>query len=187
MSTRQEKLKKLGNKEYRDAYVGEYLHTNIAYQVRALRKQRNWDQKKLADHAGMLQPRISAIENPSNSKLNLDTLLRLANAFDIALEVRFAAFSDLLRWGEGFSPDTFEVNSFDKDCYLEQPINKVPETDDKTSTKQPKVNNGYMAFVVPAEYPVANTVVIPTGNVARAVTGKFMENSDAKQKEKTQQ
>lgn len=121
MNTRQEKVKKLKNKEYRDAYVGEYLHTNIAYQVRALRKQRGWDQKKLADNAGMLQPRISTIENPSNSKLNLDTLLRLANAFDVALSVRFTAFSDLLRWSEGFSPDNFEVNSFDQDCYLEHP------------------------------------------------------------------
>ncbi|MGB9430391.1 MAG: helix-turn-helix transcriptional regulator, partial [Gammaproteobacteria bacterium] len=91
------------------------LYTNIAYQVRALRKQkeRNWDQKTLAEKAGMLQPRISAIENPSNSKLNLDTLLRIANAFDVALVVKFAPFNELINWAESFSPDSFSVASFD--------------------------------------------------------------------------
>lgn len=185
MSTRESKVGKLRNKEYRNAYVGEYLHTNIAYQVRALRKQRNWDQQKLAENAGMLQPRISAIENPSNSKLNLDTLLRLASAFDVALEVRFAAFSDLLRWGEGFSPDTFEVNSFDKDCYLEHPINNIHQAIMTTAVQA--WNQGMVAFIGTTEVTtIVEPVNLPTGNNAYMVIPTATENSYARQKEKTQ-
>lgn len=134
MNTRASKISKLNDKKYRDAYVAEYLHTNIAYQIRALRKQRNWDQKQLAAVAGMLQPRISALENPSNSKLNLHTLLRLASAFDLALIMRFATFSDLLNWSETFSPETFEVNSFANDPQLHACTPDVMHID--TSTQQ---------------------------------------------------
>ena len=185
MTTRESKVGKLKSKEYRDAYVGEYLHANIAYQVRALRKQRKWDQKKLADSAHMLQPRISAIENPSNSKLNLDTLLRLANAFDVALEVRFAAFSDLLRWGEGFSPDTFEVNSFDKDCYLKQPISKVHQ-EFMTAAGQ-TWNQAMVAFTGTTEVPpVIEPVNLPISNTAYMLIQTLTENSYGHQKEKIQ-
>lgn len=124
MSTKDGMSKKLQSKSYRDAYVGAYIYANIAYQVRALRKQsdRAWDQKELAQRAGMLQPRISAIENPSNCKLNLDTLIRLANAFDVALIVKFAPFGELLNWAESFDPDNFAVASFDsKALYSEVP------------------------------------------------------------------
>ena len=178
MSTRESKVKKLKSREYRNAYIGEYLHANIAYQVRALRKQRRWDQKKLAESANMLQPRISAIENPSNSKLNLDTLLRLANAFDVALEIRFAAFSDLLRWGESFSPDTFEVNSFDDDCYLSQPMNKLSQADMKAAmaTVAFPLNRGNMTFFVNTELPPTGPVVLTTGDNTQRVPIFLREN-----------
>jgi hypothetical protein len=63
----------------------------------------------------MLQPRIAAMERPSGSEPNLRTLKRLASAFDVALIVRFAPFSELVEWAEKFSPDTFTVPSFEDD------------------------------------------------------------------------
>lgn len=106
------------NKEHRAAYVSSQINIGIPFQIRALRKQRKWDQKNLALEAGMLQPRISAMESPGYGSLNLDTLQRLAAAFDVALIVRFAPFGELIRWSDGFSPDDFVIPSFGDEVEL---------------------------------------------------------------------
>jgi|HubBroStandDraft_5_1064220.scaffolds.fasta_scaffold108697_2 transcriptional regulator with XRE-family HTH domain len=119
---RETRKKRLRNKPYRDAHVASQINIAIPLQVRALREQCEFDQKTLANKAGMKQPRISAIENGSGKGLNLNTLLRLASAFDVALIVRFAPFSELNAWVEGlpyrvdgFSPNDFHVTTFEKD------------------------------------------------------------------------
>ena len=108
-------LEELQDKEYRDAFVASETNIALPYQIRALRERRGWTQQELADRAGMKQSRISAIEQPGGGKLNLETLRRLASAFDSALVVRFAPFSELVDWVETFSPDEFQVPSFEED------------------------------------------------------------------------
>ncbi len=61
----------------------------------------------------MAQPRICEIEKPGERRMNLDTLMRLASAFDVGLEVQFVPFSDLVSRSENFNPDSFSVKSFD--------------------------------------------------------------------------
>jgi hypothetical protein len=73
----------------------------------------------------MVQPRISAIEKPGYGNLNLSTLKALAAAFDVALVVRFAPFGELMRWSDTFSPDEFEVPSFDDEVEKTAPIENV--------------------------------------------------------------
>lgn len=107
------KLKK--GKKYREAFVASQIDVGIPFQIRALRKQVDMDQKKLASVAGMLQPRISAMESPGYGSFTLETLKRLAAAFDVALVVRFAPFGELVRLSNNFSPDDFQVLSFDKE------------------------------------------------------------------------
>jgi transcriptional regulator with XRE-family HTH domain len=108
-------LEELQNKEYRDAFVASEINIGVPYQTRSLREGRGWTQQELADRAGMKQPRISAIEQPGGSRLNLGTLRRLASAFDCALIVHFAPFSKLVDWARNFSPDEFQVPSFEED------------------------------------------------------------------------
>jgi transcriptional regulator with XRE-family HTH domain len=105
----------LQDKATRDAFVSSQMSIPLAFQIQALREQRCLTQKQLAEKAGMLQPRIAAMEHPSGSEPNLRTLKRLASAFDVALIVRFAPFSELTEWVESFSPDTFVVPSFGND------------------------------------------------------------------------
>ena len=112
MSTQFQTMRDLKRKTYREAFVRSQINVGIPFQVRALREKKGWKQAQLAEASGMLQPRISAIERPGGSKLNLETLLRLAGAFDVGLVVRFAPFSEMVRWAEEFSPDTFQVPSF---------------------------------------------------------------------------
>jgi transcriptional regulator with XRE-family HTH domain len=115
---------KLKAKDYRDAFVSSQMLIPFAFQILALREQRGMTQKQLAEKAGMLQPRIAAMERPSGSEVNLRTLKRLASAFDVALIVRFVPFSELVEWAENFSPDTFVVPSFSDDPIFHQPESK---------------------------------------------------------------
>ncbi len=116
MNAKTSKLrKKLNDKRYRDAFVGSQISVGIPFQVRALRKKLGLEQKDLAARTGMAQPRISAIETPGVSNLNLKTLRRLASAFDVGLIVRFAPFSELIRFSDEFSPDEFAILDFAAD------------------------------------------------------------------------
>ncbi len=103
------------DKEYRDAYAESFLSTTIAAQIKALRDQRRWSQKELGDRAGMKQSQISRLENVNYSGWTIQTLLRLARAFDVALEIRFASFSSVAVGVEKISRSSLEVPSFDTD------------------------------------------------------------------------
>jgi transcriptional regulator with XRE-family HTH domain len=118
-------MKNLKKKAYREAFVRSQISVGIPFQVRTLREKKGWKQEQLAEACGMLQPRISAIERPGGSKLNLETLLRLAAAFDTGLTVRFAPFSEMLRWANEFSPDTFQVPSFTQEQDAEAELESV--------------------------------------------------------------
>ena len=117
------------DKEYRHGLVGAQFDIDLPLQLRALRKERGWTQPELAIKAEMKQPRISAMERPGGANFTLETLRRLAKAFDVALIVRFAPFSELLRWSERFDPDNFTVPSFPNDPGL---IDKKPIANEET-------------------------------------------------------
>lgn len=128
MSTHFQTMRNLKKKTYRDAFVRSQINVGIPFQVRALREKKQWKQEQLAKACGMLQPRISAIERPGGSKLNLETLFRLASAFDVGLVVRFGPFSEMLRWADEFSPDTFQVPSFTQEEKAEAELEGVEST-----------------------------------------------------------
>lgn len=116
MNTKSKLIKKLkSSREYRDAFVASQISIGLPFQLRAIRKQQELDQAQLAAEAGMLQPRISAMESPGQTSPNLETLRRLASALNVGLIVRFAPFSELLRWSDTFSPDDFQVPTFDEE------------------------------------------------------------------------
>lgn len=104
-----------GEKAYRHGLVTAQMEVDLPLQIRALRKQRGWSQPELAAAAGMKQPRISAMEQPGKVRFSLETLRRMAEAFDVALIVRFAPFSELRAWSRSFAPDEFAVPSFEEE------------------------------------------------------------------------
>jgi transcriptional regulator with XRE-family HTH domain len=105
----------MDNKEYRDAYVASQINIGIPFQIRALRTSRGWNQETLAQRTGMTQPRISEIEKPGARRLNIETLLRVAAALDVALQVRFVSFGELIDWSESFDPENFELDTFNEE------------------------------------------------------------------------
>lgn len=121
MNTNSEMREKLGDPEYRSAFVQSQINIGIPFQIRALRKERGWTQPYLAQKADMKQSRISAIEKPGGPKLNIDTLCRLASAFDVALDISFVPFGELVRKSNNFDPDSFTVKSFDDEIAEDAP------------------------------------------------------------------
>ena len=65
-----------------------------------------------------LQPMISRYENPDYGKYSVTTLLELARVFDVALVVRFAKFSELVRWDLHKTSATLQPASFASDVEL---------------------------------------------------------------------
>src|SRR5260370_21372211 len=113
-------VSELSTKECREAYVAAQINIGIPFQIRALRKSRGWNQEVLAEHAKMAQPRISEIERPGERRPNIETLLRIAAAFDVGLQVRFLPFTELIEWSESFDPENFEVRTFDDELNAAQ-------------------------------------------------------------------
>ena len=103
------------DEEYRHAYAEECLHTMIATQIKVLREQREMTQSTLAKRAEMLQPRLSVMENADYSSWSVSTLKRLARAFDVALSVKFEAFSEVILDFEEMSRETLSRPSFKDD------------------------------------------------------------------------
>lgn len=108
------------NREYRHGLVSAQIEIDLPLQLRALRKQRGWTQPQLAERTGMKQSRFPVMEKPGGANFTLETLRRLAEAFDVALIVRFAPFSELLGWSETFDPENFNAPSFEEEFDLEQ-------------------------------------------------------------------
>jgi len=63
----------------------------------------------------MPQSRISEFEQIGKHRASLTTLFRLASAFDVALEVGFLPFSQLVNNSDAFQPDEFNVKSFNEE------------------------------------------------------------------------
>jgi len=117
-------LEELKDKEYRDAYVSSSVDVGVAFQIRTLRDQKQWNQTELAEKAKMQQERISVLENPSHSP-TLATLKKLASAFDVGLIVRFAPTSELVKYELGLHSKSLEVPSFgDENYFKEKPTDE---------------------------------------------------------------
>jgi transcriptional regulator with XRE-family HTH domain len=106
---------KLRDPEYQKAFVASQINIGLPFQIRALLKTRGKTQDWLAKRTGMLQPRISGLMTPGRTRPNIETLRRIAEAFECGLIVRFAPFSELVKWSEVFDPETFSVPRLDED------------------------------------------------------------------------
>lgn len=100
------------DRETRHIYTQDWMYCNIASQLAIIRRQRGWTQKQLADKAGMAQERISVMEDVNYRRWNLSTLARLAEALDVALDVRFVSFDTAIENIAAFSEEGLKVDSY---------------------------------------------------------------------------
>ena len=125
MNTSSSLISEMRNKEYRDAYVASQIRMTLPLLVRTLRRNVAWTQPQLAEAAGMAQPRISELEKPGERRLTIETLLKLASAFDVALQVRFLPFSELIDWNEEIDLDNFAIPPFSQEIEAAERANAL--------------------------------------------------------------
>ncbi len=106
------RLKKLSNREYRDEYLKSTVTGWVIHQLRVLRKQRDWTQEDLGTASGKSQSAIARFESESYGNWNANTLLELAHAFDVAIDIRFVSWPDFLKRTSDTSPERMYVPSF---------------------------------------------------------------------------
>jgi transcriptional regulator with XRE-family HTH domain len=114
-----ELVRELTDKEFRHEYMMDQVRSYIAFQIRALREQRGWNQADLAKAAGKTQSVISRLEDPDYGKLSLQSCLEIAVAFDLPLLVQFADWDDWLARMSNMSPSALRKRSFDENRLLE--------------------------------------------------------------------
>ena len=99
-------FERIENKSRRSQYLANQIRLGLRFQMRALRKARgNMTQDELAKSIGSQQTAISRVENHNADRLSIPTLLKLAEAFDVGVVVRFEPIDDLVEWYDGLSPE----------------------------------------------------------------------------------
>lgn len=106
-------FRRMRNSKARQAYIEAEVASGLAHQIRALRTQRGWTQKDLADKLGTTQAAVSRLEDPSYGRPSIKTLLDVGAAFDVALQVRFVSFVRLLQETRSVSREQLEVEPFE--------------------------------------------------------------------------
>jgi transcriptional regulator with XRE-family HTH domain len=108
--------KRMARKAYREGYVAAHISNTIASQITKLRTARGWTQTELAQHAGMKQSRISALEDPNWQNVELTTVLRLASAFDVGMVMRFVPFSEIATWAATLTDEKLVVPTYEEEA-----------------------------------------------------------------------
>jgi transcriptional regulator with XRE-family HTH domain len=101
--------------EYAHAYMESHAVYRLAAQVHALRKQRGWTQRQLAEKSGIAQERISKIESADFSSLTMSTLNKFARAFDVDLSICFQSFTKGILDVANLSSDQLKVEEREAD------------------------------------------------------------------------
>jgi transcriptional regulator with XRE-family HTH domain len=157
ISARQQLLQSFRDPEYRHAFVNERLRASVALQIRALRQARVMTQKELGDAIGMAQTWVSKLENPDYGKMTVATLLRLAEAFDTDLEIKFRPFSKALDSLPIQGREYFVVPSFDEEFSLEvlapEDLKKVKAIEDRLRPTEPHYSQEASVWVFPSKEP----------------------------------
>jgi transcriptional regulator with XRE-family HTH domain len=104
--------KSLQDDDFRKQFVDENVSVGLAFQIRALRDRQKLKQEDLAKKLGSKQSLVSSWENPNYGKYTLGTLKDMAEAFDVALLVKFVPFSTLVDWTVNMTSDSQAPPSF---------------------------------------------------------------------------
>ncbi|HKZ02396.1 MAG: hypothetical protein A2W35_06545 [Chloroflexi bacterium RBG_16_57_11] len=94
--TRNALRKNFENRAYRRAFVEESIRTGIAAQIAALREQRHLTQTDLAVCMQTTRSWIFRLEDPNQPPPTIQTILRVADALDVAVDVQFLPFSEFI-------------------------------------------------------------------------------------------
>ena len=167
----------------RTAYIRAKLGTLVPAQIRALRLKSDMPrQADLANEAKLHQSRISMFETPVAANVTLETLSRLAAAFQVGVVVKFVPFSEMLEWENGFSQDKFNVTKIAADAAF---INPAIATASPRAMRAPRswkmiyAGHGRLTpayegeIAMPAEQGVNGTATVQSYSPFSVATAQF--------------
>src|SRR6266446_2667407 len=102
-------LELLADKDFRHKWLTRDVSESISSQIRAMRYSRGWSQQELAERLGTRQSVIVRYERPDYDGYSIDTLLKIANIFDVALIVRFVSWPEFLRFALVIAPPPYGI------------------------------------------------------------------------------
>lgn len=121
-------LKKLQNKSFRHAFLASNTRRGIAYQLRAMRGKRT--QGQIGKLLGKPQNVVSRLEDPRYGKVSVQTLIEVANAYDVALLVKFVSYGRLVAETENLSHEALNPFSYEAESKLvESDLRRVYQQD----------------------------------------------------------
>ena len=146
-------IDQLSDREFRHAFMADQVRSHIALAIRVLREQegREWSQTELGKRCDKPQSWISKLEDPEYGKVTLQTLLDIAEAFDLPLLVQSPEWGDWLRRMKNQSRRDLEKDSFDAES-----LNRSAETSGREK----------------------NTERVERSNVAKTDAGKWRAGND---------
>jgi transcriptional regulator with XRE-family HTH domain len=131
---------KLQRPKYRDAFIAANVGVQIASQLHALRISREKSQDKLADEMGMNQATISQMEKPDYQKYNIGTLIRFAQHYKVALDVRFVSLVDHLKRILNETPDSLAPAPFGEPSATPAIAERPEALQETVATPRPLLN-----------------------------------------------
>jgi transcriptional regulator with XRE-family HTH domain len=162
-------FRRLANKTARREYVRAELVNGVAHQIRILRHQRNWTQSHLARRLKTTQTVVSRLEDPSYGKFSVKTLLDVANAFDVAVHVRYMPFSEFMLQTWDTSPHRFEAVSYDEERNKVVFYSAAPSSGYLGAMNLPSSGQQHVASLHATKLPTTAAIAV-SQNVASVTT-----------------
>lgn len=103
---------KMRDRQYRSTFMESTVESWLSYQLLRLLDDRRLSVDDLAKMAGVSAGSLRQTALGSGAKVSVRRLLVIANALDIALEVRFVGWPQWLEHYEDTSPEAMSVDSF---------------------------------------------------------------------------
>ncbi len=103
------------SKKYRSAFAKAQFKRLVPFQIRALRKKRGWSQETLAANANLTQGVISRAEDPDYGNLTVNTILNIAEGFDVVFVGKLVPYSEFVRWYGNLSEHLRPIHSFEEE------------------------------------------------------------------------
>ena len=116
--------------EYRHAFVEEKLRMQIARQIRLIREQRELSRPALARQMGKSPSWVFRLEDPNEAPPTVTTLLDVARAYDVDIEIRFSPFSKLIHTIDG-PTESFQVPSFKEEFEGEMELTETLKQEER--------------------------------------------------------
>jgi transcriptional regulator with XRE-family HTH domain len=159
---------KFDNKEYRDAFVAEQIFSRLPLKIRGIREQQELTQRQLGELAGMAQTWISKLEDPNYGKLTISTLLKVAAAFDVALQIDFVPFSRVLNDALQLTAESFAVPKFQDDLGFSNSQELVTVTGNVTHSQGATMGT-LLAFPSAPVSAISGNVLTPPSSASRSI------------------